>query len=213
MARRNLGKRGARRWQEQWQLAELERADDLAGVIDHLCAGFVPAGDGAATADRIHAALLQGIVDVARVRSGVDPDVRLHASLLVPVVRRVGRRHVPHLQVIATSRLVEGRGWTSYRLDAKGPVQDTYRDGGVRVTADTAPGTDGALLAGQSYRSVLTLPVALKCMEGRRIAVVSVDASVPGMFTDALLQRGFEQAVSPYIKLIALSLTLPEWTT
>jgi hypothetical protein len=45
-------------------------------------------------------------------------------------------------------------------------------------------------------------------MGGKRLAIVSVDASEPGIFTDALVRERFEQAAGPYLKLIALSLTV-----
>lgn len=212
-ARRYLARRGARRWQAQWRLAELERADDLAGVIDRLCAGLVDDGEGVVTPDRIHAALLQGIVDVVRVLAGVDSSVRLHASLMVPTLRREGRRQARWLRIASTNRLVEGRGWAAFRVDAKGPAQDTFRDGRARAIPDTADESVRTIFGSGAYRSIVTLPVTLRCMRGKRIAVVSVDASVPGVFTDALVHEGLEQAVGPYVKLIALSLTLDERDT
>jgi hypothetical protein len=208
-ARRYLAKRATRRWEKQWRAAELERADDIAGVIDRLCAGLLPQARGAVTPDRIHAALLQGIVDVARVFAAVGADVRLHASLLIPVTRREGRRQVPYLQIIGSNRLLEGRGWAAFKVDAKGPAQDTFRDGRVRTVPDTAVESVRNLFSSGSYRSIVTLPVTLRCMQGKRLAVVSIDASLPGVFTDELARSGLEQAVSPYIKLIALSLTFP----
>lgn len=212
-ARRYLARRGARRSEAQWRLAELERADDLAGVIDRLCAGLVADAQGAVTPDRIHAALLQAMVDVVRVLSGCGADVRLHASLMVPTLRREGRRQVRWLQITSTNRLVEGRGWAAFRVDAKGPAQDTFGDGRVRAIPDTAAEGVRALFGSGAYRSIVTLPVTLRCMQSKRLAVVSVDASVPGLFTDELVRTGLEQAVGPYVKLIALSLTLEERDT
>lgn len=212
-ARRYLARRGAKRWQAQGRLAELERADDLAGVIDRLCAGLVADGQGAVTPDRIHAALLQGIVDVVRALSGTDAEVRLHASLMVPTLRREGRRQVRCLQITGTNRLVEGRGWAAFRVDAKGPAQDTFKDGRARTVPDTAAESVRNLFGSGAYRSIVTLPVTLRCTRGKRLAVVSVDASIPGVFTDELVRRGLEQAVGPYVKLIALSLTLAEQDT
>jgi hypothetical protein len=212
-ARRYLAKRATRRWEDQWRTAELERADDLAGVIDRLCAPLLEDADGAVTPDRIHAALLQGIVDAARTFAGVDAAIRLHAFLLLPVLRREGRRQVPYLQIIGSNRLVEGRGWAAFRVDAKGPAQDTYKDGRARAVPDTDAESVRNIFSGRSYRSIVTVPVALRCSKGKRLAVVSVDASVTGVFTDALLKKGLEQAIGPYIKLIALSLTLYEWNT
>jgi hypothetical protein len=212
-ARRYLARRGARRWEAQWRLAELERADDLAGIIDRLCAGLVDDGQGEVTPDRIHAALLQGIVDVVRVLSGCGADVRLHASLMVPTLRREGRRQARWLQITSTNRLVEGRGWASFRVDDEGPTQDTFRDGRARAVPDTAAESVRALFGSGAYRSIVTLPVTLRCLRGKRIAVVSVDASIPGVFTDELVRMGLEQAVGPYVKLIALSLTLDERDT
>lgn len=82
----------------------------------------------------------------------------------------------------------------------------------MRAVGDTASEAVRDLFAGQSYSSLVTLPVALRCMPGKRLAIVSLDASVPGVFTETILQQGFEQAVSPYVKLIALSLSLRDCT-
>jgi hypothetical protein len=213
VARRYLAKRATRRWEAQWRTAELERADDLAGVIDRLCAPLLPEADGAVTPDRIHAALLQGIVDVARTFTGVGAEVRLHAFLLLPVLRREGRRQVPHLQIVGSNRLVEGRGWAAFRVDAEGPAQNTYKDGRARAVADTGAESVRNIFRSGSYRSIVTVPVALRCRRGKRLAIVSVDASVAGVFTDELLRKGLEQAIGPYVKLIALSLTLADWNT
>ncbi len=211
-ARRYLAKRATRRWEDQWRTAELERAGDLAGVIDRLCAPLVPGADGAVAPDRIYAALLQGIVDAARTFAGVDPGVRLHACLLLPVLRRQGRRQVSCLQIVGSNRLTEGRGWAAFRVDAKGPAQDSYRDGRARAVSDTGAPSVRSIFRSGSYRSIVTVPVALRCSGGKRLAIVSVDADLAGVFTDELLRRGLEQAIGPYIKLIAFSLTLADLT-
>lgn len=83
-------------------------------------------------------------------------------------------------------------------------------DGRCRAVPDTAAAGVREIFLGRSYRSIATLPVALRCMEGRRLAVVSIDAAVPGIFTDELVRGRLEQAVSPYLKLIALSLLMAE---
>ncbi len=208
VVRRFLAQRATRRWADQWRAAELQQADDLAGVIDRLCAPLLPQADGAVTPDRIHAALLQGIVDVTRAFLGVEADVRLHASLLVPVFLREGRRQVPYLRIVACNRLVEGRGWASFKVDGRGPAQDTYRDGRARAVPDTAHESVRGIFTSGAYRSILTVPVALRCRQGKRLAIVSIDAPIPGLFTDAHLREGLEQVISPYVKLIALSLIL-----
>jgi hypothetical protein len=213
VVRRFLVNRGARRWEDQLRRSELERADQLAGAIDRICASLVPDADGRLAPDHIQASLLQGMADAARVAANLDPAVRLHASLMIPVLRREGRRQRRYLQIASTSRLVEGRGWAAFRVDAKGPAQDTYTDGRPRAVPDTAAESVRGLFRGGSYRSIVTLPVTLRCMRGKRLAVVSVDASEPGVFTDELVHLGLEQAVAPYIKLIALTLALPGGTT
>lgn len=208
VARRQLAKRNVHRWERQWMAYELERADDVAGVIDHLCAPLVPAAGGEHAPDRIHAALLQGIIDVVRVVARVDGGVRMHASLLVPATRREGKRTVRMLRTTSSNRLVERRDWAALKVDTPGPAQDTCKDGRFRAVPDTAAESVRNLFAGSTYRSIVTLPVSLRCVQGKRLAIVSVDASAPGVFTDALVHERLEQAVSPYIKLIALSLTM-----
>lgn len=208
VVRRLLGSRGARRWEEQVRRSELERADQLAGAVDRMCASLIPDADGRLAPEHIQASLLQGIVEAVRGLAGIDPEVRLHAALMVPVVRRQGRRQTRYLQITSTSRLAEGRGWGAFRVDGTGPAQDTYKDGRTRAVPDTGAQSVRSLFRGGSYRSIITLPVTLQCIQGRRIAVVSIDASAPGVFTDNLLRQGLELAVAPYVKLIALSLTL-----
>lgn len=206
--RRFLARRATRQWEHQWRAAELQQAEDLAGVIDRLCAPLVPHANGTVTPDRIHAALLQGIVDATRAFTGVNADVRLHACLLLPVFRREGRRQVGYLQIVGSNRLVEGRGWATFRVDGRGPAQDTYKDGRARAVPDTAADSVRGIFTSGAYRSIVTVPVALRCRQGKRLAIVSVDAPVAGLFTDALVREGLEQVISPYVKLIALSLVL-----
>jgi hypothetical protein len=79
----------------------------------------------------------------------------------------------------------------------------------VRAVPDTSAESVRCMFTTGSYRSIVTVPVALRCMQGRRVAVVSVDASVPGVFTDDVA-RGLEQAIGPYIKLIAPSLAIAD---
>lgn len=208
VVRRLLGARGARRWEEQLRRSELERADQLAGAIDRIYASLVPDAEGRLAPEHIQASLLQGIVEAVRGVARIDAGVRLHAALMIPVLRRDGRRQTRYLQITSTSRLAGGRGWGAFKVDGAGPAQDTYRDGRTRAVPDTGAESVRGLFRGGAYRSIITLPVTLRCVQGKRLAIVSVDASVPGVFTDTLLQQGLEQAVAPYIKLIALSLTL-----
>jgi hypothetical protein len=209
VVRRSLARGATRRWEKQWMMHERARADALAGMIDRLCASLLPQASGRLAPDHIQAALLQGIADVTALLTGAGAEARLHASLLVPVVRREGRRQVGYLRIVSTNRLVEGRGWASFRTDARGPAQEAYRHGRVRTVPDTAAEGVRGLFTTGAYRSIVTLPVALRCMEGRSLAVVSVDALVPGIFTDEAA-RELEQAIGPYIKLIALSLMLAD---
>jgi hypothetical protein len=206
-ARWYTARRATRRWEEQWMMHELGRADSLAGVIDRLCASVIPQASGKLAADHIQASLLQAMVEVTRVVASVESEVQLHAALLVPVSRREARRQVGYLQITATNRVVERRGWASFRLDAKGPAQDTYRNGRMRAVPDTTEENVRSLFRTGAYRSIATFPVALRCMQGKRLAVVSVDASVAGVFSDERA-RCLEQAIGPYIKLIALSLVV-----
>jgi hypothetical protein len=129
VGRRSYGERGSRRWAAQYRDAELERADQLAGAADRLCALLTPQGKRRVAVDHVRASLLQGIADTVRVMANLDPTVKLNASLLVLEARREGRRTVEHLTVICTNRIGERGGWESFRVDGHGPVQETYRDG------------------------------------------------------------------------------------
>lgn len=211
-ARRYLARRGARKWEEQLRGIELERADLLAGAIDRLCALLVPQGNGHLAPDHIQASLLQGIVDAARAMANVDPAVKLHASLLVPETRREGRRQVRYLTIVSTNRLAERRGWASFRIDGPGPAQDTWKDGRCRVVPDTGAESVRNIFRSGAYRSIATLPVTMRCLGGKRLAIVSVDASEPGVFTQDLVMSRLEQAAAPHLKLLALSLMLARRT-
>lgn len=206
--RRSLANRGMRRWEAQLRDTERERVDELAGVIDRLCGALLPDASGTLSPDHIHAVLLQGLVQVARETMGIDDGVKLHASLLVPGMRREGNRQVRYLRVACTNRLAERRGWAVYRVDSKGPAQDSYRDGRCRAVPDTAAEGVRDIFAGRSFGSIVTLPVTLRCMGGKRLAIVSIDASEPGTFTEANVRARLETVAGPYLKLIALSLTL-----
>jgi hypothetical protein len=204
--RRYLARRSARRWESQLRDLELERADRLAGAIDRICASLIPQGKGRLGPDHIQASLLQGIVDAVRAM-GIGPEVTLNASLLVPETRREGGQQGRVLTIISMNRLAERRGWASFKVDVPGPAQDTWRDGHFRAVPDTAAEGLHTIFTGP-YRSIVTLPVMLRCMGGRRLAIVSVDASEPGIFTDEFVRSQLEQAVGPQIKLIALSLLI-----
>ena len=189
VVRRYWARRGARTWEKQLADTALEQADDLAGVIDRLCAPLLPGAIGHVAPDQIHAALLQGFISVARESAGIAPRVKLHASLLVPEIRREGKRQVHYLRIVASNRLAERRGWASFRLDAQGPAQDTYRDGNARVVPDTETPGVRTVFKGKSFRSIVTLPVTLGCLGGKRLAVVSIDASEAGIVTDEVVRR------------------------
>lgn len=208
VARRSLARRGTRRSEVQFKDFELERADQLAGAIDRLCALLVPHPHGRLAIGHIQASLLQGIVDTLRMAANLDAAVKRNAALLVPQTRREGRRQVRYLGIVSMNRLAERRGWASFRADAQGPAQATLRDGRFRVVADTAADDVRAIFTGGTYRSILTLPVMLRCAGGRRLAVVSVDASAPDVFTEQLVKELLEQLAGPHLKLIALSLVL-----
>lgn len=208
VVRRYWARRSARKWEGQLQSMQADRADDLAGVIDRLCVPLLPEATGHVAPDQIHAALLQGIVSVARECAGIDPHVKLHASLLVPETRREGNRQVRYLRIVVSNRLAERRGWASFRVDARGPAQDTYKDGHVRVIADTEHSGVRSMFRSGSYRSIITLPVTLRCLGGKRIAVVSIDASEPGTFAEEVVRGRLEPAAAPYMKLIGLSLAI-----
>jgi hypothetical protein len=128
VVRRSLARGATRRWEKQWMVHERARADALAGMIDRLCAALLPQASGRLAPEHIQSALLQRIADVTRILTGLGDEARLHVALLVPVMRREGRRQVGYLQIVSTNRLVEGRGWAAFRTDAHGPAQEAYRN-------------------------------------------------------------------------------------
>jgi hypothetical protein len=60
---------------------------------------------------------------------------------------------------------------------------------------------------------MITLPVVLRGLGGRRVAIVSIDASEPDVFTDALARSLLVPMVGPHLKLIALSLIVEQETS
>jgi hypothetical protein len=142
--RRYLAGRSARQWENQLRDIELERADQLAGAVDRLCAWLVPRANGQLAPDHIQASLLQGIVDAVRAIGGIRPGTKLHASLLVPGTRREGRRQVQCLQIISMNRLAERRGWATFALDGAGRLKILTGTGGFARFPIPPPKRPGA---------------------------------------------------------------------
>jgi hypothetical protein len=161
----------------------------------------------ALTVDRIEAALLQGVVDIARSLTGAGQDVTIQGALLVKYVAREGKggKQVPYLRVSNRNRLAGQRGWSKFRLDSPGPAQEAYRDGHAVAVPDTQAPQYAGVFRGKMYRSVLALPVRLECSDGRRLAVVSLDADAAGVFSEKVIEKGIELAVGPYLKLLGLA--------
>lgn len=211
LARRFLARRAVQEWRRTWEENDVQRADNLAGTIDQLCAPLLAAAlgmpvDRQLAPDRIQAALLQGIVDIARVLTGCGEQTSIQAALLAHERRAEGPagKPVDFLRVANYSRLAGRRDWSRFRVRTPGPAQDAFQKRRPEWVPDTEQGRNDAIKR-KPYRSVVALPVSLSCGGGQPLAVVTLDASAPNVFAEAVRNRGFEEAVSPYLKLIALS--------
>lgn len=196
-----ISQKGRRRvaWLVYWQ----ERARTLAGNIDEIgqnLLGGKLGGGKPASPDRIAAGILQQITDVVTDLTRPDQGVHVMACMLVPIPD--GMRNVIALQAVAYNQNA-GRGKTRIERGTPSPAFEAFDSGVAKIVADTLEEPYRKEFEGRPYRCVMAFPVVIG---GQKLAVVTVDATQEGHFTEAVrVQTELDAAIFPYLKLIGLA--------
>lgn len=192
----------------QYRDHEARRADVLAGNVDEvggLFAGRKMRHADSPSPERITAGLLQGVADVAASYIA-RPGAVVQAALIVPR-ERAGKwgRVVEYLKVRGYNQLAASRAFSEIELTTKdSPAVIAYESGRRHVAPDTTAEPYRNVFRHRPYKSVTALPVSLRCVEGKPLAIVTIDVNEANALTDELLDSGLERAIQPYLKLIGL---------
>lgn len=188
----------------EWLAYWIERGRVLAGNMDEIgqvIVGRKVGGAQPASPDRIAAGVLQQTVDIVNDLLPPAEGCRVMSCMLVPILD--GEQAVA-LQATAYNQNV-GRNKSRIALDTPGPAQEAFRTGRVAVVADTAVGEYRRQFEGRPYRSVIAYPIRIGGDYGRVLAIVCLDATEAGHFTqESRVDRGIDAAIIPCLKLIAL---------
>lgn len=193
--------RGKLAWQVYWH----ERARVLAGNIEEIgeyLLGGRMGGGKPASADRIAAGILQQIVDVVEDLTQPGEEIHITGCLLVPIFdgRGAGAPFLG-LQALTYNKNLS-RNKSFIEAGTPSPALRAYESSAARVLADTSEQEYRQAFLGRPYRSVMAFPVNIG---GRVLAVVTVDATIAGHFTDDVrVQKGIDAAIFPFLKLIGL---------
>lgn len=188
----------------EWERYHIERSGALAGDIRELIKHVGGAPD--TEMGVVLGGLLQGMVDTVRTLTASPDDVKFTTALLR--VRGRGRGSKKLLCVCARNRLHSSRPPSEIALSDLGPAATAFRDRCRVVVPDTAQSPAAKAFEGKPYKSVVAFPI-LAAGVGPECAVVTIDANRANTFTDELLSGGLEEAISPYLNLLALSLLDP----
>jgi GAF domain-containing protein len=192
----------------QWLGYWNERARILAGNIEEIGEILLHRRqDGRPPSpDLVIAGVLQQISDVVRDLTKPPPGVHIMACMLYPVCEDSGPTAKPVALQAAIYNQNAGRNKSCIPLDLPGPACEAYNSGRTVVVADTSAEPYREQFAGKPYKSVVAFPVNVGNKTGRRIAVVTVDATAANTFTEELVEeRGIEAAIFPYLKLIGVT--------
>lgn len=193
------------RWQEFW----VTRGRRIGGSADEIGQLLVHRReDGRRTSeDAIIADLLRQIVEVVGDIMGRPNGVQIMACILLPKYEGPpNNRTVAELEASIYNE-ASGRHKSRLPHGAPGPAWEAFESGTSSVVADTTAAPYVAQFAGRPYKSVAAFCVNIGHRRGRRLAVVTVDATQSNFFTDELVRsRGIEAAVFPYLKLIGMAL-------
>jgi hypothetical protein len=191
----------------QWQAYWTERGRIIAGVLDEVGQYLThqPADGRRPSIDRIGAGVLQQIVTVVRDLTRPDEGVHIMACILIPEEKVIdgGKQPVGLQASVYNEAAGRHKSWIS--LSKPGPAQEAYETGRPAVVADTSAEPYREQFEGKPYRSVMAFPVNVGQKSGRKIAIVTVDATQANTFTpETLEQHGIEAAIFPYLKMIGL---------
>jgi hypothetical protein len=196
-------KKGEQRteWQEYWQ----ERGRTLGGNMEEIgqyMLGGRGGGAKASSVDRIAAGVLQQIADVVKDLTAPPAGTHIASCMLVPELDAGGEPLA--LQAVAYNQN-SGRHFSRIAIDAPGPATEAFRSGTPKVLSDTSVPPYDVQFAGRDYRSVMAYPVNIGHGAGRRLAIVTIDATVVGHFHDAdRTEKGIDAAIFPLLKLVGL---------
>lgn len=192
----------------QWQAYWTERARTLGGNMEQAGKLFLlPKGDDRRpSSEQVTADLLRQIVDVVRSLTDPPPGVHIMSCMLVPVCDETGPGARPDALQATTYNENAGRNHSRIPLSAPGPACEAYHKSRTSVVADTTKDPYREQFKGRPYKSVVAFPVNIGHGDGRRLAVVTIDATEAGIFTDEIVEKkGIEAAIFPYLKLIGLT--------
>lgn len=193
------------RWQEVW----VTRARRIAGTTDDIGQLLIHRReDGRApSVDAIIADILRQIVEVVSDVVGPSPGVQIMSCVLLPRYQGPAKeRTVAELEASIYNEAA-GRHKSRLKRGEPGPAWEAFESGTFSVVADTSAPEYAEQFAGRRYRSVVAFCVNIGHRRGRRLAVVTIDATETDFFTEALVRsRGIEAAVFPYLKLIGMAL-------
>jgi hypothetical protein len=201
--------RQAVRWQEVW----VTRGRRIAGTTDDIGQLLIyRREDGRApSVDAIIADILRQIVDVVGDIIGPSPNVEIMSCLLLP--RYEGTAKARTVAELEASIYNEAAGRHKSRLKPgnPGPAWEAFESGTFSVVADTSAPRYAEQFAGRRYKSVVAFCVNIGQRRGKRLAVVTIDATETNFFTEDIIRgRGIEAAIFPYLKLIGMALLAKE---
>jgi hypothetical protein len=187
-----------------WNLYWSSRADVLAGNINtaRRLLWTKAKGQPQDSSLVIIMGLLQQIVDVARHLTAAPEGTRIEACMLRPVVHD-GK---PALVAEVYNSAAAAHRHLPIPLERPGAATVAYREGReVVVVPDTTIEPYLSEFNGRRYKSIVAFLIDTGDGTGRDRVVVTIDASAPYVFTDALVQRvGIKDAISPFLAVIGL---------
>lgn len=189
------------RWNDFWS----ERATVLTGSIGQLCEMVRyrrNSGRRKPEPSRIASSLLQQLTDVIEGLTRPGKGNKITSCLLVP--ERDGRAagsKVVALVAFTYNHLTDRR-YSRVPIDRPGAAGPAFCEKEPVVVSDTTVPPYAEEFKGRPYKSVIGFPVLVG---GEVLAVVTVDATEAGFFTQELMERKLlADSIAPYLKLIAL---------
>lgn len=161
-----------------------------------------------AQCDALCAALLHRIRDFTAIGLNAESSPRLRATLAVPYSTTGGS--IDALRVWCYDETHEDRGFTIIPLVLDGKVAPgspaAYHDGGMQIIADIRKVPGPASARARPYISVLSIPLSAKGVDGKPLAVVSVDADEPDFFDSEQVMERVYPLVTPVVNALGLVL-------
>jgi hypothetical protein len=180
----------------------------FAGSLDSVLSELLRSGETRLTEARSKAlcvALLERVRQYAELGLEPDPEFPLRATLAVPLYDEHGC--VRSLRVWCYDEPYHDRRWSEFAIGLEG-APAAFRTGAMRVIADIRRVGGISKPELRSYRSVVSIPVCSGGPNGRALAVVSLDCSLPGWFREVEMQKKVVPLIQPVVNALALVLAL-----